>query len=183
MIHLYPLLVPIAFAVLFWVSWRLKRVAQPLRLSLAERGEELLANPNLPETVRSYVRMLLATAFGMRAMLIASIIIFPFFALALLIWPRLWTAAEKDLLIRDPATRADFIEVYRLHDRITFANNPILFGFLHVEMAIIAPVALLGLMLFRGLAPDGDIETLFAALQRQKRNFHWPPHWLHWNAA
>lgn len=177
---LYPLLFPAGLALLVSISWRLKKSAQPLRLELATRGEAVLADPHMPAAVKDYVRMLLRTAFGMRTFLIGAIVFLPFASLAIIAFPRLLTDATNELSIADPAKRAEFRDLSRLHDRITLANNPLLFGAFLLEAAVLLPFVAMVITIIRGTTlPDGDTDIVMRAFQKQRRHLHK----IQWKAA
>jgi hypothetical protein len=174
-----PLLIPAILMFLVSAAWRFRRAVQPLRLEMVDKGERLLAENGLSKTARSQVKMLLDSAFGARLMLLFSLIAFPIVALVVLIWPRLLADADKELAISDPAMKAEFDALHRLHFRIMLGNHPALASLLCLEMAILMPALYLGQMIVRGRAfPEASVDAFTVIVQRQKQGLQfgrWRP--------
>jgi hypothetical protein len=149
--QLLPLIVVAGVLTLSWAGLRLNRAAQPLRLELAEKSETLLASPGLPIHLHDFVRYLQDTAFGNRGTLLFGFVFVPVVAVAMLVRPELLDSAGKRFWIDCPATRAQFDEVTRLHDRITFLNSPILLFMLEVEIVLLVAPAIVFTAIFRGI--------------------------------
>lgn len=134
---------------------RLATLAQPLRLELAEKGERLLAHPDLPKEIRSQVRFMLNTAFGMPvALLLPLTLAFPFVAVIALLFRPDWLAQSlRDLSSLPPEQRAQFYEVMRIHDRVRTANHPVLQLVLELEFILLVPVGLVAIALSKRPLP------------------------------
>ncbi len=122
-------------------SHRLKRAAQPLRLQLAEQGEALIVDPNLPKHLRGYVRLLLESAFDNRTTLLIGLVYVPVIAIQIMLNPKAVSKRVSGLSIHDKGTREKLDELRRIHDRITLANNPFLLLLLELEILVIVPAS------------------------------------------
>jgi hypothetical protein len=149
-----PIVILALFCSVVFASRRLRSAAQPLRLKLAELGEALLADPNLPKLHASCVKEQMDTAFGDRAMLVIGIIIVPFMAALILVRPDWVFAQMRAQSIPNSETQAKFDEIMRLHDIITLANNPFLMLVFEFEMLLLIPLAFLIRALIQGLVFD-----------------------------
>jgi hypothetical protein len=176
MAQFYPLLVPVIFLFVALASWRLKRVVQPLRLKIAVKGEQLLAEQNLSDAVKEQIHVMLDTAFGARWLLLPSIVVLPFFALATLFNPRFIDETEREFHIGDWKLRAEYDELDKIHMIVMFANNPILSILIAAEMVLVLPIILAGRMIFYGSAvsPSSTVVALTKSIDQSRRYFHVP---------
>src|SRR5215469_12440518 len=177
MTNLIPIAIVIALIVVSLTCQRLQKSAQPLRLQLAEKGERLMGDPNLPSNLVPFVSFLLDTAFKMRAILLIGIFYVPYLWVRVLVVP---DKVERDAVqfqIQNPETRVKFDDVVRLHNKITLANHPFLYTFLELEMTILMlPVIIIG-GLFRDLRFEnvnrgtamGIVETKGRQVQERMR--------------
>ena len=142
MTNLAPILIVAALLFWTWASLRLERAAQPLRLELARKGERLLGDTELPDVHRDLVKGLLDSAFSSRGMLFAFMILVPVFAVTLLFMSRQNLVREfSQFRIKNSETRTAFDDVMRLHDRIMFANHPILYIIVEIEFTLFVKIA------------------------------------------
>jgi len=149
MSNLIPLFFVFALVVWTWAATRLQRAAQPLRIELAEKGERLLGDKDLPEPLRDFVRFLLDTAFSNLAALVFGVFYVPYLAVSIAISPERVTNDLRRFQIPNPETRAAFNDVMRLHDRVTLANHPILLLVVEIEILFFVGIAILFAAIFR----------------------------------
>jgi hypothetical protein len=151
---------------LIFVDRRLKVAAQPLRLRLAEKGEEFLSRPDIPETARRHVTFLLNHAFGMRTFLLAAIILIPVIAVLFVVSQRAILRSVEKLDALSPTDRATFFELCRLHDRITLTNHYILLPIVEFELVLFMPLAILLRGVIRGRIPEtGSRESVITFIE------------------
>ncbi len=165
----FPLGLAGALAIFYTVHRRLNQAVQPLRLHLAERGEALLADPELPPSARDHVEFLLDTAFGMRATLLFGIFIVPVVA-ALFVVRNRWIRTSVDKMkIQNAESRARFYELCRLHDRITLSNHPILLPIIELQLVVFMPIAILLRGLIFGKLPEtGGRESVITFIEDKR---------------
>lgn len=147
----WPLVVAISAVLISIANYRLKRSAQSLRLELAERGERLLANPEISKDAKFYIEHLLDTAFGFRFMLLFGVLATPLLALCLVVSPSSFVSPLNNLASKN--IREEIRDLSKIHDRITLANNPILLLLWELEILVFIPIALLISALIRGRLP------------------------------
>jgi len=122
---------------------RAAKLAQPLRLQIADIGQALLAREDLTDGVRRQVNLLLKTAFGAHVFIALVYFIAPF-AIPYLI---LFRGADRVMssMWRDTPddVRAAYEKMNSLHTTVMFANNPIMMFILVVEVALISALVFL----------------------------------------
>ena len=128
----------------------LSAAAQPIRLELADRGEAFLREPGVPPFVSERVRFMLDHAFGMRGVLLASIIFIGPISLAFLINPKWFARYDLRSAALDEGHKREFREIERLHRIVIFLNNPIL-----TLLDSLLAVCVFGPALFLRTAIDG----------------------------
>ncbi|TAL78092.1 MAG: hypothetical protein EPN75_11680 [Beijerinckiaceae bacterium] len=176
MAQFYPLLIPAVLIFLAWSSRRLKRVVQPLRLKIAVKGEELLAENNLSDSVKEQIHLMLDTAFGARRILLASLLAMPFFSIIALLNRRFFENAEREFHISDLALRTEYEDLDQAHTIVMFANNPILSTLVCAEFVVFLPVIMAGRMILYGtvLSPLSTASVLTRAIDQKGRYLHMP---------
>jgi hypothetical protein len=152
--NLLPIFVIFLLISWTWAAGRVRVAVQPLRLQLAARGEVLLANDKLPAHLRPLVMNLLDTAFSNRAMLLFGLGYVPVVALRFIIAPNELLNSFRNFAFADAETRGAFDEFVQLHNRITFANNPVLSSLLDVEIAFFMGSAVLIVAAARQVASE-----------------------------
>jgi hypothetical protein len=171
-----PVLIAALLCAFVWLRNRLSAAIQPKRLELAQRGETLLANPALNAEAKSYVRFLLDHAFGMRMFLIFGLFMIPAIVLIIILKIKTKGIREIDLhsSISNKEARLDLIEFEKLHEDITWANNPLIQTVIEIEYFVVVFIAFTIILIFAGSAQiigkDTVIwmsEKLLAKLQRQ----------------
>jgi hypothetical protein len=168
---LLPLLVIVGMVLWAGAAMRLNKAAQPLRLQFAEKSEKLLGNPNLPNHLQLFIKYLQTTAFGNRLGLFFGIFYVPFIAFAILVRAKKLDGIGRLFWIKCPETRAQFHDVMRLHDRITFLNNPILLLLLEIEIPLLVAPAIALTAIFRGFAAEKiDREVTMGLIDQKSRN-------------
>lgn len=157
----------IAVSAFFWMATALSRAAQPLRLQLAELGENLLADSTVPPSFKTHIKFMLNHAFTMRRPMYFAIIFVPIMAIIYVFrlrWLSKFNLDEKEL---SPSVREDFIEMNNLHNKITLANHPLLAPFVSVEITIFMSAAMLLRSLIKGAFSSGaDAKTVMLVLER-----------------
>lgn len=156
-----------AAALIVWSAFqgRLSRRAQPLRLQLADRGEALLARPDLTDETRKDVQFMLGTAFPRPFMLLFCVVVVPFVALYTVARPGMRTDMHRRYLQMSPKARTLYGEVRALHNRIVLANHPLLASIVVFEVAaLMAPFGLLMLAFQREEA--ALVETAVTPMDR-----------------
>lgn len=169
-----PVIAVGAFALYSVVRQKIRAAAQPLRTQLAERGEELLGDPNLPKHLHRFVRYHLETAFNDRARLIFTIFAVPLFPIFVAIFQSEFFAFKRRFSIKNPDTQLLFDQVMKLHDRITFANHPLLMMLVEFEVVLFVPIPILAFSLIRGQVPENantaDVKTFLEAKEQAIRH-------------
>jgi hypothetical protein len=150
----FPIAVGAGIAILVFADRRLKRAAQPLRLRLAQKGEDFLALRDIPDSTRSHVKFLLDRAFGMRASLLLALVAIPVIAVLFVVNQRSLLKSVQKLDTLDPAVRAEFFEIVRLHDRITLTNHYFLLPIVELELVLFMPLAIVLRGIIRGSVPE-----------------------------
>jgi len=164
-----PVVVALGILVLVWGHYEVVLAAQPLRLQLAEKGEQLLAKEGLPPFIRAQTEFILRTAFGSgRQLFVCAIMAIP--VMVTLLFQRAWfTQMVQAIESLDAETKQLRTEVIRLHNRITLANNPVLFMIVNLEVLVFSPIGLFLFAIFRKRLPlSGDSDTLIAAIEMRK---------------
>jgi len=168
---LMPVLVGAVLLLFITVSARLKMASQPLRLRLAEKGEAFLALPGASKAMKDYVRFLLDSAFGMRLHLLFSLVAIPFIAVLLIVRQRYIRQSVEKFMVKDPEVMAAFVELCRLHDRITLANHFILLPLVELQLVLFMPMAILLRGLIKGVLPDvGGRESVVTFIEDKLAN-------------
>jgi hypothetical protein len=158
-----------AVAVYLFTATLLSRAAQPLRLRLADLGEELIADPAVPPAFKRQARFYMSTAFGMAGPLIFGIFALPVVAIIYVVRLRLITAFAFDMDRLSELNRRRFLEMDRLHTRITLANNPILAFVFAIEMVILAGLATIVRALLKGFPLTNETDReLFLYVVEEK---------------
>ncbi|MFZ3325184.1 MAG: hypothetical protein WA231_04515 [Methylocella sp.] len=145
-----PVIVSLSIFFYAMVMRRLQRSVQPLRLEMADKGEWLLACNYLDAKVKVQISRILDGAFNYRLTSLFRIIIIPFLAAVIILWPKTLDNTASELNIKDERVMAYLNDVYRLHLRITFANHPILFAILIMELSIVIPLFDLSSAIMKG---------------------------------
>jgi hypothetical protein len=158
----------VAIAVAVQAARVLSRAAQPLRLELAECGEELLRDPQLPHDIRHYVEFALDEAFGSKVFYLLAYLALPLATLLLIL-----RAGWIDVMIPDvselsPESRVLFDRVLGLSDKVMVANNPIMHTLLMLETSIVKPIANLLQAALKGrlLQSFGELSLLYFVWNR-----------------
>ncbi len=163
--------ISVGLGVAFWMfaDRRLKRAAQPLRLRLAEKGEAFLARPDIPPHARTHVRFLLDRAFGMRGSLLFAVVSIPVIAMLFVFRQRYLRRSVEKIRISDPASKAEFFEICRLHDRITLTNHYILLPIVELELVAFMPLAIVLRGILRGVVPEtGGRESVITFIEDKR---------------
>lgn len=138
-----PVLLAASLCILIFISNRLDKVIQPMRLILAEKGEALLKNPHLNDRVKSSINRHINNAFGNKYDLIKEIIYIPFFAIILLFQMKRIKKIITENKIDDKSTRVDAMEFFKLSEEIKWFNNPVLMTIVNVEFYFLVSIAIL----------------------------------------
>jgi hypothetical protein len=148
-----PVVIACLLAAIVVADRRLKAAAQPLRMRLAERGEEFLQNNGIPDQVRDHIGFLLDHAFRMRGSLILALVAVPIVAIVF--------AVRREPILRhgkvdqmDPEAREAFFEICRLHSRITLINHWILYPLVELEIGLVMPLAIIMRAIIYGRVPE-----------------------------
>jgi hypothetical protein len=164
-----PVVISSGVLILFFADRRLKAAAQPLRLRLAEKGEDFLNRPDLPETVRRHVKFLLDHAFGMRLSLLMALFMIPAIAVLFVANQRVLLRSVEKMKLLSPADRATFFEICRLHDRITLTNHYFLLPIIELEMVLFMPLAIVLRGIIRGNVPEtGGRESVISYIEDKR---------------
>jgi hypothetical protein len=167
-----PVLIVGLLCLMLGLSYRLRASAQSLRMELAHKGEAFVADESMPASLRDQVSFMLDTAFGMRVCLLFSFVLLPV-VVAILLNRRKRLAFLKDYY-GDPAPRAKFDEIRRLHDRITLANHPLLLPLLELEILLVVPTVILLVALIRGRIPGRlNRDVVVTYLETRPMHLHW----------
>lgn len=150
--ELWPVTLATGAVLVALAAYRLKVGAQPLRLELAEKGEQLLASGHLPLKTKAYVESLLDSAFSDRGALLFLLVAVPVNSVAGIFRDDFWGASGEPP-IRDAETRELFLDVNGLHFRIQLANHPVLMLLLLVDVLVFTLPAILIRTLIRGVMP------------------------------
>ncbi len=161
----FPLFLGVLFVLLTLVGFRLTCAAQPLRLRLAERIEELSAKQALPQPVRTHLEVLADTAFGMRGQLILSVVAIPIIAIVFVVRNRIIRRTLKEMHIGDAGLQNEFDEIFRLHRLVTRANHPLLFALVELELIVFMTAATLLRAIIKGILPDNDERDILNVLE------------------
>lgn len=141
--NILPILIPVVALGMILVGSRLSKVVQPLRLKMAEKGEALLAKPNLPDPFKTQIEFMLSNAFGGKLHFFLVIILTPIALAAYLLVPPLRRRIDRAGARLDTELEAEYEEVLRLFDKITMGNHPFLWLALQLVDAVIIPIFLL----------------------------------------
>jgi hypothetical protein len=173
-----PVVVAAAAAALAFADRRLKTAAQPLRLQLADKGEEFLQVRNVPEELRDHVRFLLDHAFGMRVFLMTAFLAIPFIAVVFLVHPEPLQRSALLAKQMESGARSAFSEICRLHDRITLANHWILLPLVEIQIVLFMPLAIVLRAVFWGRVPEtGGRESVLSYIEnKQSHLMLWHAH-------
>lgn len=144
---------------------RLKAAAQPLRLRLAEKGEEFLQRRGIPDQVREHITFLLDHAFGFRWFLVLALLAVPVIALVFAVRPKpLFRHEQLDNM--EPEARQAFFEICRLHNRIALINHWILLPLVELEMVLFMPLAIIIRTIIYGrVAETGGRDSVFSFIE------------------
>lgn len=165
-LNVFLLLVAIASYLV--LASALLRAAQPLRLRLADIGEYLLVDPNLPRPFKRHVRFCLDTAFGMKAPLMFGLFAAPVLAIIYVVRARWIAPLRLDPTALGRQNRESFDELVRLHNKITLANNPILMTLFGLEATLCMSIAVLIRAFVKGKFPQADDNDLFMFIVEDK---------------
>lgn len=157
-----------AFAAASFVSWRLNRIVQPMRVEMVEMADTLLSRPDLPDMIRILVEDNVRTVFGVRGRLLIGIFLGPLVAILFLVRQRLLPNVKAARARLTPEDRELFQEICDLHDRITFVNHPILFP---LFLLVLTP-CVMAAVLIRGLTRGaidrpGSIDVVREAVEHK----------------
>lgn len=150
-----PVAIALALPLSTVASREVQRRVQPVRLELARRGEEALKRNDLSPQTRSSIEFMLDTAFGMRWLLLGTLLLVPIVAVGLVFSPRLRksVAKSKAAVRRDP----DFQEIDALHSALMLANNPVLTPISVVWVAgWVVPALMIAHALDKGKSGNGN---------------------------
>ena len=161
----FPLFVGVALVLLTMITYRVSAAAQPLRLKLAQKSEELLANPGLPDGMKEHVRFLANTAFNMRLKLIAAIFLIPVTAVIFVLHNRFIKESLDGLRVNDPSLQKEFDEACRLHRSVTLANHALLMPFVEFEMIVFMTAAILVRAIINGVVSDNDGRDILSVIE------------------
>lgn len=150
----WPVLGAIVLVAFCFACRRLRAAAQPLRLELAAKGERLLGDPQLPQHLRGYVAFLLDSSFSAWMPLVFGFFYIPVIAVKIAFTPDRLAKAFRRFRINNGDTALLFLEVERLHDRITLANHPILWLIEQLVLLVCIPASLLINGIIRGCFPE-----------------------------
>jgi hypothetical protein len=162
---LEPVIIACIVASIVIADRRLKAAAQPLRLRLAEKGEDFLQRRGVPDQAREHTTFLLNHAFGMRWFLILSLVAVPIVALVF--------AVRRKPILRHQAlenmeadARDAFFEICRLHNRISLMNHWMLVPVLELELVLLMPLAIIVRSIIYGRVPEsGGRESVISFIE------------------
>jgi hypothetical protein len=161
-----PVLIVALAAAIVAADRRLKVAAQPLRLRLAEKGEEFLQLRNVPEQARGHVKFLLDHAFNMRSFLLLSLVSIPIIAVIFVVRPKSILRSADQLNYMDACTLATFVKICRLHNRITLVNHWILLPLVEIEIGLLMPLAIILRAVIYGSVPEtGGRESVITFIE------------------
>lgn len=184
MSSMLPILLTAILILWTWAQQRLRAASQPLRLQLAERGEKLLGDPQLPTHLRQHVSFLLETAFSSRGVLIFGLVAVPVILLVSIVNPvHFQKSLAKRFTINNGETQLNFEEVNKLHSIITFSNHPILATLLDFEIAIFRTMSLAAIGLIYGKVPATSSTISVKAIVEAKEQEYRSLFRLHFKAA
>jgi len=172
----WPLLVAIAITLGVALQRQLNKAAQPLRLELADKGEHLLAQADVPVIAKRQIRYMLDTAFHSRFVLLIAIVVMPVIAVYIIIAPKRFIGSIKNNEIQNSELRALHHDLMELHDKITMVNHPLLWLILQIDMLIFIATAVLIAGALRGYLPNRAIQDSimkFIESQRMKMQPPW----------
>ena len=160
-----PIIIVSLLAAIVVADRRLKAVSQPLRLRLAEKGEEFLQRRDISDQAREHVTFLLDHAFGFRWFLILALLAIPPIALVF--------AVRREPILRheqlgkmESDARQAFFEICRLHNRIALINHWILLPLVELEMVILMPLAIISRAIIYGrVAETGGRDSVFSFIE------------------
>lgn len=162
-----PVGIAAALAVNAYLHRRLVVAAQPLRLELAERGEELLRSAGLPSRIREHVEFMLSHAFGIGWLLLAALVVAPFAIPVMIVRGEMERDAQAVAALSANA-RAEYNQLAMLHSRIVFATHPGLMTLNFLEMLLIAgPLVLLSGALSGRLLPEVNQTSILQAIESE----------------
>jgi hypothetical protein len=129
---------------------RLQRSVQPLRLEMADKGEWLLSSDSVDAAVKVRVSRMLDGAFNYRLTVLFRIVLIPFLAPLIILYPAILDKMSAGLHTDDELAKTYINDVFLLHTRITLANHPILFAILIAEMFVVIPLFDLSYVIMKG---------------------------------
>ena len=135
------------------VRGRLDEAVQPLRLELADKGERLLASPDVPQEMKETLRYMLKSTFGCGFCFFVTAVALPFILLSCAFNPKSFRSFVRDVSKLEPETRAAYDDCTTLFHRIKLANHPVLQSVMTAEYAIFTPIILLGIAIRRDPIP------------------------------
>lgn len=128
----WPLVAALSLIAYLALKARLNRLAQPLRIQLAEVGERLLAEPGLPPARRNMIEFELEGAFGRSWKWLVAFAAIPFMAV--------WIAAtwndDGGIYVPDDALRGRTDDFDDLAARIDMMNHPILMPLIYIWLGL-----------------------------------------------
>ncbi len=180
----WPILIVLSIAIETIAKRQLNKAAQPLRLKLADGGEHLLAQPDLPAMARIHISYMLNSVFSCWLTLVIGIFMVPFVALYFAVFPRRFMASMKKHEIHNAQLRLQHSEMMELHDKITMANHPLLWMVLEIEMLIFLFVAILLAAVLSGCLPNKAVhESVMSLIEslkiRVRSKLQWHHHAAH----
>ncbi len=156
MTSLIPLGAAFAFLGLFALQKRAERLAQPLRLEMADIGRGLLAE-NLSDPARRHVNFLLGSAFSAHAFIAIAYVIVPVAVPYIILAKK---SAERRQMAMwagiSAESREAFARLDGLHTRVILANHPLMMSLLWIEITAFSIPALMVAIALprRGGLPD-----------------------------
>lgn len=151
------------------IQRRLSAEVQPLRIELANRGEDFLARTDLPRVLRTDVEDMLETAFPCNCLFgVLLLPLIPFF-----VWAG-WKRSNRratEIGFTGEEVRTSYAHIRALHRRIAIANHPVLQPLTDLIAVASMMVLVLALVAFRKrVAPNLDPQS---AAQNVDHAFRW----------
>ena len=153
------------------IQRRLSAEVQPLRIELANRGEDFLARADIPRVLRTDVEDMLETAFPCNC--VFGILLLPF--IPLFVWAG-WKRSNRrstEIGFTSEEVRTAYAQIRALHRRVAIANHPVLGPLTDLIAVASMLVLVLALVLFRKqVAPNLDPESAAQNVDHAFRRAH-----------
>jgi hypothetical protein len=150
----------------------LTKAAQPARFRLAELSKQLMESKDVPMDVKMQVKFRNDTLFGMKLILVYSILLMPFITAVYVVRARLFNKYIVDIRSMSHENRKIYREIDDLHDRITLANHPLLTMFVLIELMIFFVPGLLLRAFAKGKLPtEATARSVVRAVETRLANF------------